>query len=376
MNKVGKTKGYKKSKQDIILDFFIYTFSLIILFLTIYPFFYVIILSFNEGVDASFGGIYWWPRKFTLENYAKFFNDLKWLKGIGITVLRTVIGTVLGVLFTTLVSYACSFKDLIGRKYYMIFIIICMYFSGGIIPYYAVLRSLHLIDTFGVYVIPGMLNLFFIMIGRGFFEGIPASLRESAKIDGATEFTIFKKIILPISKPFVATLALFIGVGHWNNWYVIEILVDVVSKNGSLLLNILQKPDGTLDEETEYVLEQIGSWLKYCGEGIYGTRPWKIYGEGNSKVIINGLQEDKVNWTEKDIRYTCKDNHVFAFIMGKPESNRISLKSFKNEDKIQSVKLLGGMDCNFTQDSTELQVALPNQLPTKLINCLKITLKR
>lgn len=219
MNKVEKTKGYKKSKQDIVLDFFIYTFSLIILFLTIYPFFYVIILSFNEGVDASFGGIYWWPRKFTLENYAKFFNDLKWLKGIGITVLRTVIGTVLGVLFTTLVSYACSFKDLIGRKYYMIFIIICMYFSGGIIPYYAVLRSLHLIDTFGVYVIPGMLNLFFIMIGRGFFEGIPASLRESAKIDGATEFTIFKKIILPISKPFVATLALFIGVGHWNNWY-------------------------------------------------------------------------------------------------------------------------------------------------------------
>ena len=158
--------------------------------------------------------------------------------------------------------------------------------------------------------------------------------------------------------------------------HVIEILVDVVSKNGSLLLNVLQKPDGTLDEETKYVLEQIGSWLKCCGEGIYGTRPWKIYGEGNSKVIINGLQEDKVNWTEKDIRYTCKDNHVFAFIMGKPESNRISLKSFKNEDKIQSVKLLGGMDCNFTRNSTELQVALPDQLPTKLINCLKITLKR
>ena len=202
MNKVGKTKGYKKNKQDIVLDFFIYTFSLIMLFLTIYPFFYVIILSFNEGVGASFGGIYWWPRKFTLENYAKFFNNMKWLKGIGITVLRTLIGSVLGVFFTTLVSYACSFKEL-----------------SGIIPYYAVLRSLHLIDTFWVYVIPGMLNLFFIMIGRGFFEGIPASLRESSKIDGATEFTIFKKIILPVSKPFVATLALFIGVGHWNNWY-------------------------------------------------------------------------------------------------------------------------------------------------------------
>ena len=106
-----------------------------------------------------------------------------------------------------------------GRKLYMTFIIICMYFSGGIIPYYTLLRGLHLLDSFLVYVIPGMLSLFYITIGRTFFEGIPASLRESAKIDGASELTVFAKIIVPISKPFMATLALFTGVGHWNNWY-------------------------------------------------------------------------------------------------------------------------------------------------------------
>lgn len=214
-----KRKGIHKSRQDWTMDILIYFFSIIILFLTVYPFYYVVIISLNEGVDASFGGIYWFPRAFTIENYTKFFSDIKWLKAIGITALRTFTGTVLSVLFTTLVAYALSFRDLIGRKYYMMFLILCMYFSGGIIPYYTVLRSLKLLDTFFVYIIPGMLSLFFITIGRGFFDGIPGSLRESAKIDGASEITIFSKIIVPISKPYMATMALFAGVNHWNNWY-------------------------------------------------------------------------------------------------------------------------------------------------------------
>lgn len=219
---MGKNKIIKKkrrSREDWVMDGTIYVVSLVILFITLYPFYYVFMLSFNEGIDASLGGIYWFPRKFTLSNYARFFNDLKWLRALLVSFMRTLIGTVLGVAFTTLVAYALSFKDLVGRKAYMTFIIICMYFSGGIIPYYTLLRGLHLIDTFAVYVIPGMLSLFYITIGRTFFEDIPPSLRESAKIDGAGELKIFAQIIVPISKPFMATLALFIGVGHWNNWY-------------------------------------------------------------------------------------------------------------------------------------------------------------
>lgn len=209
----------KRSLEDNLLDGFIYLVSVLILIVTLYPFIFIVIISFNEGIDASLGGIYFWPRKFTLENYTQFLTDLKWLRGIGITVLRTVIGTFIGVLFTTLVAYGLSFRELLHRKVYMTLIIISMYFSGGIIPYYTVLKELHLLNTFWVYVIPGALNTFFITIGLSFFTGIPASLRESAKIDGAGEMTIFRKIILPISKPFVATLVLFIGVGHWNNWY-------------------------------------------------------------------------------------------------------------------------------------------------------------
>lgn len=212
-------KWLHKNTEDKIFDLVIYSFCALVLFATIYPFYYILIISFNEGIDASLGGIYWLPRKLTLENYEKFFSDVKWLKGLFTTMLRTLVGTMLGVLFTTLVAYGLSFRDLVGRKFYMTLIIISMYFSGGIIPYYTLLKGLHLVNTFAVYVIPGALNTFFLLVGLSFFQDIPPSLRESAKIDGAGELKIFRKIILPISKPFIATCILFVGVGHWNNWY-------------------------------------------------------------------------------------------------------------------------------------------------------------
>lgn len=209
----------KRNVEDWIIDGVVYLFCLFVLFITIYPFWYIFVISFNVGTDATRGGIYFLPRAFTLENYENFFTDMKWIKGLGMTIARTVVGTLIGVLFTSLVAYGMSFKDLKNRKLYMTMILISMYFSGGVIPYYTLLRELHLIDSFAVYVIPGALNTFFILVALSFFEGIPGSLRESAKIDGASELKIFRKIILPISKPFLATLVLFIGVGHWNNWY-------------------------------------------------------------------------------------------------------------------------------------------------------------
>lgn len=208
-----------KSFEDKIVDTAIYIFCASILFLTIYPFYYIFIISFNEGIDSTLGGIYWVPRKLTLDNYQNFFADIKWVKGLLITVLRTGIGTAIGVFFTTIVAYGLSFKDLAYRKVYMMLIIISMYFSGGIIPYYTLLNELKLTNSFLVYIIPGALNTFFIIIGLSFFNSIPASLRESAKIDGASELKVFRKIIIPISTPFIATCILFIGVGHWNNWY-------------------------------------------------------------------------------------------------------------------------------------------------------------
>ena len=130
------------------------------------------------------------------------------------SLLRTFVGTGLGVFFTGLVAYGLAKRELMFRKSYFFIIIFAMNFSGGLIAYYIVLKSLGLINTFGVYVIPGMFNLFFLLIAISFFREIPDELGESARMDGAGEFRIFVRIIVPVSMPLIATMSLFLGSGH------------------------------------------------------------------------------------------------------------------------------------------------------------------
>lgn len=203
----------RRTTEDKIVDTVNYTLLAVIAFVTLYPFYYVLIASFNEGMDTAKGGLYLLPREFTVANYLYFLDDPKWLDAFGITVLRTVVGTALGVLFTSLVSYGLAKPDLIFRKVYFVIAIIAMNVSGGLIAYYVVLRGIGLMNNFGVYVIPTMLNLFFLMIAVSFFREIPAELGESARMDGASELRIFGQIILPVSLPLMATMCLFTG-GH------------------------------------------------------------------------------------------------------------------------------------------------------------------
>ncbi|RCW42450.1 putative aldouronate transport system permease protein [Paenibacillus prosopidis] len=207
-----------QKQKDMLLDSVIYVLLFCIMIATLYPFYYVLVISFNQGKDSLLGDIYLWPRSFTLENYATFLTDSNWYNSLFVTVARTGAGTLLGVLFTSLVAYGLSHKDLLFSKVYFAVIIFAMYFSGGLIPYYVVLRSLGLLNTFGVYVIPSMLSTFFLLIAISFFREIPIELKESAYIDGANEFVIFFKIILPVSTPLLATMSLFLGVGQWNSW--------------------------------------------------------------------------------------------------------------------------------------------------------------
>jgi putative aldouronate transport system permease protein len=189
----------RKSPEDRIVDGVNYFLLAIIALLTFYPFYYVIIASFNLGTDTAKGGLYLFPRVFTLNNYIYFFKEPQWLQAFWITLLRSVVGTVLGVLFTCLVAYGLSKPGLIFRKFYFILIIVSMNVSGGLITYYVVLRSVKLLNTFGVYVIPTMLNLFFLMVAISFFREIPEELGESARMDGANELKIFMRIILPVA---------------------------------------------------------------------------------------------------------------------------------------------------------------------------------
>lgn len=204
--------------EDRIFDGVNYLLLAFIFFFTAYPFYYLLITSFNSGADALLGGSYFWPSQFTLENYKTFFNDSKWLAALFMSIARTVVGAITGVLFTCLVAYGLAQKDLVFKKLYFSIVIFAMYFSGGLIPYYVVLRSLGLLNTFGTYIVPSLLNTFFLLIAISFFREIPVDLKESAWMDGAGELKIYYRIILPISKPLIATMALFVGVGHWNSW--------------------------------------------------------------------------------------------------------------------------------------------------------------
>lgn len=208
----------KKTKEDIILDTIIYIMAAIVMIVTIYPFYYIVILSFNEGIDSTRGGIYLWPRAFTLQNYMAVFSDESWLRAAYISVSRTVVGTLLSVSLTSMVAYALAHENLRFRKIYFMALIVSMYFSGGIIPYYVTLRALGLINTFWVYIIPSMLNGFLVLVMVAFFREIPTSLEESAIIDGANDLQVFIRIALPVSKPVLATVSLFFGVGQWNAW--------------------------------------------------------------------------------------------------------------------------------------------------------------
>ncbi|MDY7224698.1 carbohydrate ABC transporter permease [Halalkalibacterium halodurans] len=207
------------TKKDLVFDILNYSFLTIVMVVTLYPFLHVLAISLNESTDTVRGGIYVWPREFTFNNYLEIMKYDNLVTGFINSVLRTVIGTILGVFAQAMVAFTLSRANFQSRKFVSTFLILTMYFSGGLIPGYMLIRDLGLMNSFWVYILPGLINAFNIIIIRSFMEGLPYSLQESAKMDGANDFTIFYRIILPICKPVLATIALFIAVGQWNSWF-------------------------------------------------------------------------------------------------------------------------------------------------------------
>lgn len=152
---------------------------------------------------------------------------------------------------------------------------------------------------------------------------------------------------------------------------IIEMLVDIISKNGVMLLNILQRPDGTIDDEAEFILEKIGEWFRVCGEAVYGTRPWRVFSEGDTFVKIEGFREDKTAWMPSDVRFVQKDGAVYAFLMGARGGDTLALRSFGGQE-IHAVELLGYGPVPFKQEFGVLLVSLPERLPAFCANALKI----
>ena len=216
---IGKKNRKKKSFADMLFVFCNTVFMILFVIMTLYPVLNTLAISFNDGTDALRGGIYLWPRKWTLKNYTTVLQKNNLITGTIVSVARTVIGTVLALFSNAILAFIVSRKRFLFRKQLSLFWVITMYVNGGMIPVFLLYKSLGLTNSFWVYVILGMLNAFNMLVIRTYMNGIPDSLEESAQLDGAGYTTIFLKIISALCKPVYATVALFVAVGQWNSWF-------------------------------------------------------------------------------------------------------------------------------------------------------------
>ena len=206
--------------EKIIFRTFNTALMLFLVVVTIYPFANTIAISLNESLDTIRGGIYLWPRKFTLYNYELVLKNVTIYNAFFISVTRTILNTIFQVFITSMLAYALSRNHYIFRKPITVVVVLTMYFNAGLIPVYFLFRSLGLINNYLVYIVPAMFGgAFNFIVLRTYIRSLPDSIIESAKMDGAGDFRIFIQIIFPICKPVLATVALFVAVYAWNSWF-------------------------------------------------------------------------------------------------------------------------------------------------------------
>lgn len=200
---------------------------LIICIIALYPVLYVASASLSNPLAVMRNEVSLWPKGFTVMGYQKVLSNPEVWTGYMNTILYTVIGTCINLAFTSTSAFALSRKDLKGRDFWMMFITFTMFFSGGLIPSYLLIKKLHLYNTFWVMVIPGAVSAWNLIIMRTFFQSnVPMELQEAAIIDGCNDLRIFFKIALPLSAPIIAVMVLFYGVGHWNSFFNALIYLD------------------------------------------------------------------------------------------------------------------------------------------------------
>ena len=209
----------KMTAGDKAVSIVTYTIVIALCLMILLPCLNVLALSFNDGQDAARGGVFIWPRVWTLDNYKEVFQDGSIVSAYKITIARTAVGTFLSLATTTFAAYALNQAELPGRKALIMAITFTMLFGGGTIPTYIQYNELGMLDTFWVLVIPGMVSVTHLMMVRSFFNGLPYGLQEAANLDGCGYFGVFFRIMLPLSKPILAVVGLYTAVGHWNDWY-------------------------------------------------------------------------------------------------------------------------------------------------------------
>lgn len=238
----------KRTTGEKIFNVFNIIFLLLFAFTTLYPFLYMLSISLSSAAEASSGGFHLYPKDISFTAYKMVFKNDNLIIAYANTIFRTVAGTLLGLLVTCFYGYALAREETPHKKFFTTVLVFTMLFNGGKIPTYLVLKQYHLLDNRWVYILPMLISAYNVIVSRAFFMSIPNSLNEAAKIDGAGEFRIFFKIIVPLSKPIIMTIALFLAVAHWNTWY--DSLMYITDNNKIvvqvLLQRIIQESDVTL----------------------------------------------------------------------------------------------------------------------------------
>ncbi len=216
MNSIKK----RLKRRDIVFPLVNGLLLCLMMLITLYPVINTVAISFNDGTDAVRGGIGLWPRVFSTEAYRSLLTDEQIYNAFFISVSRTVITTILNVVLTSMLAFALSRKEYLLRPLITLLMVLTMYVNAGLIPNYLLIaKTLKLSKTFWVYIIPTMFSCFNMIVIRTYINGLPEALTESARIDGANDFVIFWRIIFPLCMPVLATVALFVAVGSWNQWF-------------------------------------------------------------------------------------------------------------------------------------------------------------
>jgi putative aldouronate transport system permease protein len=252
---------------DIIFHAVNYSFMIILCITTLYPFYFLMLSSFSLN-DVSVSGICLFPKEFTFGNFSRVFANPLIATGYRNTILRTVIGTALSVLVTFMLAYPLAKRRFPNRDIWTGIIVFTMFFSGGLIPSYLLVRSLGLIDSIWSLILPELVSAYNFVIVRNYIMAIPPSMEESAKMDGANDIIILFRIIMPICKPVLATIALWIAVGHWNAWF--DSLLYMTKASGQVVQLVMRR---IVLEGSDAITQMIGqdTTQSVTPEGLKGA---------------------------------------------------------------------------------------------------------
>lgn len=281
-----------KKKSEKALDYVLLVFCLMMIVITVYPFLNVLAISLNDPMDTMRNVNFIIPRKFTLSNYIYVFTQNNLGQPFLISVARTLIGTALSVICTAMLAYVLSRRDFYFNKSFTVIFIITMYVSGGMIPEYLLLtRTLKMGNSFMVYLVPGLIWVYNVILMRSFIEGLPLALQEAAKIDGANDFVIWLKVILPLCLPSLATVALFYAVGQWNSFMDTYLYARELPTLQYVLYEIMEKATIKIDPhaQTDQLKNAVSPLSVRMAITIVATVPILVVYPFLQKYFVGGM---------------------------------------------------------------------------------------